>query len=755
MNEIDEIVGEFLVESYENLDRLDEDFVALESDPSEMATLGRVFRTIHTIKGTCGFLGFGHLERLTHAGENLLSKLRDGVLQLDSVMTTALLALVDAVRVMLAEIERSGTDGSNDHGALVAQLASFQPDASVDALPTPVAVPTVGEILVRIGAADPEDVTLALAEQSLAGGDRPLGEILVDHGVVTPETINDVLELQINARGAFDSKPTASDCTIRVDVNLLDKLMNLVGELVLARNNIVQHVGGFSDPALQTACQRLDLVTGELHEGVMKTRMQPIGTAWSKFPRVVRDLAAHCGKQVRIETEGEGTELDRTIIEAIKDPLTHIVRNAIDHGIEPPEARAAAGKPAMGVLRMRAHHESGQVIIEVADDGAGIDAARVKAKACSKGVISADQAATMTDREAMQLIFAPGFSTAEVVTSLSGRGVGMDVVKTNIEKIGGTVDIISEPGSGTTLRVKIPLTLAIVPALLVLCDGVRYAIPQLDVIELVRLDGHRASSAVEWLHNAPVYRLRGNLLPLVDLREQLDLAPNRERTSVTIAVVSAGDRSIGLIVDAVVSSEEIVVKPLGPLLDDSAVFSGATILGDGNVALILDVLGIAERSGVIDTTTAGAPGDQQVAVDRDSRPLTSLLVVVNGPERVAIPLADIARLEEIDRNTIERCGGRDVVQYRGSLLPIVMLADLIGGVSGEVGDPVSVIVLDWRGRHVGVAVERIIDIVNAASVSSTAASSVIDGKVTQLVDIEAALNRHESWLVEESDMVTS
>ena len=306
-------------------------------------------------------------------------------------------------------------------------------------------------------------------------------------------------------------------------------------------------------------------------------------------------------------------------------------------------------------------------------------------------------------------------------------------------------------GAGTTLLLKIPLTVAIVPALLVLCDGIRYAIPQLDVIELVRLDDDESTS-VEWLHNAPVYRLRGNLLPLVDLREQLSLQPNVEATSITIVVVSARDRHLGLVVDGVASSEEIVVKPLGRLLDGSPVFSGATILGDGKVALILDVVGIAGRAGVIDVANAAALADSPVKPDRGARSLTSLLVVTNGPERVAFPLANVARLEEIDRDAIERSGGRDVVQYRGTLLPIVALAALIGGDGGEVGDLLPVIVHDWRGHQVGIAVERIIDIVQVAATNRTGTSIVIDGKATELVDIEAALDRCGWWFAEEPQM---
>jgi two-component system chemotaxis sensor kinase CheA len=751
MDDVDEVVGEFLVESYENLEQLDADFVALEKNPSERETLARVFRTIHTIKGTCGFLAFGRLEALTHAGENLLSRLRDGVLTLDSEMTTALLSMVDAVRVMLADIENTGSDGVDPYSDLIDRLADLQ-ELRPDREPNP--APLVGEILAGIGAAEPEDISLALAEQVL-GDVRPIGEILVDHGAVDVEVLTEALRVQSAARDGADAKVSVSDSTIRVDVGLLDRLMNLVGELVLSRNNIMQRAEGLSDPLLQTASQRLDIVTGELQESAMKARMQAISTVWSKYPRVVRDLSLATGKQVRIETVGEETELDKTIIEAIRDPLTHIIRNAIDHGIESPAHRLAVGKRPEGLLSMRARQEGGQVIIEITDDGAGIQVSRVKAKAVAKGLLATDQALTISDRDAMQLIFAPGFSTAEAVTNVSGRGVGMDVVRTNIEKIGGAVDVASTPGASTTVSLRIPLTLAIVPALLVVCDSIRYAIPQVDVLELVHLAANRVQQAVEWFHNAPVYRLRGNLLPLVYLRDQLGLSPVGESDSVTIAEAAAGDQSNGLVVDSVVSSEEIVVKPLGQLLAGNPAFVGATILGDGGVALILNVLGIAERSGVIDGNAVRAAAST-AASGPAANNRTSLLVVAIGTERAAIPLVDVARLEKISRSSIERSGGRDLVQYRGALLPIIGLSELVGGAVDDTQDPVPVIVHDFRGRSVGIIVDRIVDIVETDLSTVTSSSDVVvAGRITQIVDIKAVLEQRASWLTHDAEAVTA
>ena len=482
MSESD-IVKDFLVESYENLDRLDRDLVGLEKNPKDKEALAGVFRTIHTIKGTCGFLGFDKLEKVAHVGENLLTRLRDGEMTLTPEITTPLLGMVDAIRQMLGSIEASGSEGERDDGRLIATLTRLQQPPEVaaksPAAPAPVSTPdaglspsNLGDILIQRAGATAAEVQLA-AKTQREGDPRHLGEILVEQGAVRPADIVDALHVQQSSR----AQTAAADSTIRVDVGLLDKVMNLVGELVLARNQILQFANRMKDTSFLAASQRLNLITTELQEGVMKTRMQPIGNIWGQFPRTVRDVALGCGKEVAIEMEGKETELDKTIIEAIKDPLTHLVRNSVDHGIELPEERVKAGKDRSGRLTLRAFHEGGQVNIEISDDGAGLNAERIRKKAVERAVITPEQAARMSEREIFNLIFLPGFSTAEKVTNVSGRGVGMDVVKTNVEKIGGTVDVQSTLGKGTTVRVKIPLTLAIIPALVVSCGGDRYAIP--------------------------------------------------------------------------------------------------------------------------------------------------------------------------------------------------------------------------------------------------------------------------------------
>ncbi len=739
MAELDAIVREFLVESHENLDQLDRDFVVLEQEPDNRDRLASVFRAIHTIKGTCGFFGFGRLEKLTHVGENLLSKLRTGELALDGPITTALLGMVDAVRAMLTTVERTGHDGESDYPDLIETLTRLQVPRPADTVaepPTPPPTPprTIGEVLVSQGKVTPAQIQEAI-DQQRRGDPLHLGEILVEKNVVKVGDVRDAVHT------LKDTRPAAADTSIRVDVGLLDRLMTLVGELVLARNQLIQFAAAVKDGGFHTATQRLNLITTELQEGVMKTRMQPIGNVWDRFPRVVRDLALACGKRVRLEMDGKETELDKTLIEAIKDPLTHIIRNSADHGIEPPELRVARGKPAEGVLRLRAYHEGGQVNIEVSDDGGGIDPDRVRRKAVEKGLITPDRAARMDDREATQLIFLPGFSTAEAVTNVSGRGVGMDVVKTNIEKVGGTIDLHSRPGLGTTLKIKIPLTLAIVPALVVTAGGDRYAIPQVSLIELVRLSGPQARAGVEQVSGADVYRLRGRLLPLVDLAAELGVPASAEPDDVTIVVLQAGDHRFGLVVDAVSDTQEIVVKPLGPQFHGLTVYSGATIMGDGRVALILDVPALAQAAGVLTESRDRGPADTAASpVAAGGERQTLLVLGVDPDRRMAVPLSSVARLEEIPPAAVERADGHEVVQYRGHIMPLVRL-------NGQpAGGPLQVVVFAHAGRSVGLVVDRIHDVIeqevevrHPGRQAGVIGSVVLQERVTELLDVRGLI----------------
>jgi two-component system chemotaxis sensor kinase CheA len=736
-----EILKEFLVESYENLDQLDRDFVALEKDPSERARIAAIFRTIHTLKGTACFLNFPKLAALTHAGESVLSRLRDGALALTPEITSALLAMVDGVREMLKHIETTENEGDDTYSTVIESLTRICADENE---PKP-EKSKLGEILVATGAVEPVELAAALEQQK--HDSRKLGEILVSRGSVAPKAIVEALKVQA------ETTSVVSETNIRVDIGLLDKLMNLVGELVLARNQIVQLGATRRDAALVNASQRLNLVTTELQEGVMRTRMQPIASVWNKLPRVVRDLSLACGKQVEIELEGKETELDRTVIEAIKDPLTHIVRNTIDHGIEIPADRIAKGKPPVGRLHLRAFHEGGQVNIEISDDGAGVDLEKVRAKAIQRGIISAERAHQMSDGEITQLVFQPGFSTAERVTNVSGRGVGMDVVKTNIERTGGTVDLVSHPGAGTTIKIRIPLTLAIIPALIVALGADRYAIPQASLLELVRIEAGEVARRIESIRGTPVLRLRDKLLPLVDLRKVLAEPAVAKSDDVNVVILQADDRAFGLVVDVVKDTEEIVVKPLGRELKRLATFAGATILGDGRVALILDVAGVARRAEVLTEVRehASMTNDASASEAKGAAGQALLLVQRGAHDRIALPLSLVSRLEEFPCGQIEEVDSRRVMQYRGDILPLVSLDGVLG--AGRVYDDVAagkdrvqVVVLSNGAGSVGLEIDRILDIVydrvvvkKAGARLGVSGTAVIQGRVTQMLDVGAAM----------------
>jgi two-component system, chemotaxis family, sensor kinase CheA len=781
---LDDIVEEFLVESHENLDQLDSDLVALEQEPNSRERLSSIFRTIHTIKGTSGFLAFNRLEEVTHVGENMLSRLRDGELALTPARTDVLLRMVDTVRALLTSIEANGGEGTVDVSPVVAAISAAMEDAPAAATPpaaaakaptkastkAPAKAPAAKKAAAPKAAAPKAAAPKAPAKRASrakaavpAPAPVPVDELIEEVTPVVPETpepapVAEAAPAPVDqpegdapaGTGDGQTRRAVADSTIRVDVDLLDELMLLVGELVLTRNQIVQYVGRSNDTDLLRASQRLNLIASELQEGVMKTRMQPIDHIWSKLPRVVRDLGSQLKKSIRLEMEGRETELDKTLLEAVKDPLTHLVRNSVDHGIEPADKRKAAGKPAEGVLTLRARHESGQVVVEVADDGAGVDPAKVGAKAVERGLLTPDALARMSPQDILQLIFLPGFSTAAAVTNVSGRGVGMDVVKTNIESIGGSIEVESETGRGTVCRLRIPLTLAIVPALTVECAGDRYAIPQISLQELVSLDAEKAVNAVEEVGGAQVYRLRGELLPLVRLTDVLELPSDRHDGHVVIAVLRSEGRRFGLVVDRVINTEEIVVKAVGGQLKAIGLYQGATVLGDGTVALILDVQALARRALRAETNERGQESNRDAAAAAAARSETErqrmLLAAIGGGRRVAIPLDTVTRLEQVRIDTVEKVGNREVVQYRGAILPIVRLDRHLGAYGETEREVLEVIVYSDHGRSVAIVVEEILDIVDGeAAVRSDIddmgllGSAVLGDKVTELLDVRAAI----------------
>ncbi|MEO8024974.1 MAG: chemotaxis protein CheW [Bryobacteraceae bacterium] len=725
-----EAIKDFLIESNENLARMDQELVEIEGRPGDQNLIASIFRTIHTIKGTCGFLGFGTLEAITHIAESILSQVRDGERELTPALVSLILESVDAVKEVLEVIERTGVEGDNEYLDVRDKLRQFcEQSEGVPSVVTETTTETVSPV--------PEPI-VPPNTNTVARTDKPIDEA---------------------------ARPAVADSTIRVDVVLLDKLMNLVGELVLARNQVLQFTTQQDDAAFSATSQRLNLITSELQENVMKTRMQPIGVVWNKLPRIVRDLAASCRKQIQISMDGADTELDKTIIEAIKDPLTHIVRNSCDHGIEAPAARMRAGKSPAATLSLRAYHEGGHVNIEIADDGAGIDVEKVKARAVQRGLIRSEQAERMSEREAVRLVFLPGFSTADQVTSLSGRGVGMDVVKTNIEKIGGVVDLASRKGEGTTVKIKIPLTLAIIPGLVVTSGQERFVIPQVSLVELVRLEGEAARKQIERVQGAPVFRRRGNLLPLALLNEVLKVeASAGDADAVNIVILQAEDRQFGLVVDGISDTQEIVVKPLGKQLKGLTCYAGATIMGDGKVALILDVPGVAQLSGVLGENRGHTSTDSSKTPRAHDEKQSLLLFRAGQIDRLAVPLSLVARLEELPSARIEYATGKRVVQYRGQILPLISLTEHFGGRemdprngNEETPEVTQVIVFTDQDRRIGLEVDQILDIIEehvtirkagsaADRYPALLGSAVVGQKVTDFLDLHAVIRlADETW----------
>ena len=761
MGEMDEIVREFLVESYENLDQLEQDFVSLESDPGSKNLLSSIFRTIHTIKGTAGFLAFNRLEKLAHRGENLLSELRDGVRDMDQDTADVLLAMVDQIRAIMGSIEETGQEGEVDIETTIAKIEAIQAGQSVAEADAGAgagaadAAGAAGEVpfMTNIPAGEPAAAAPAAAE----------AEATPAAPAAAPAAAASAAEAPAEAKPAqAKAGRSAADSSIRVDVELLDVLMREVSELVLVRNQIVRLTDNSQDMNLVQSSQRLSLVATELQEGIMKTRMQPIEHLWSKMPRVVRDLGKQTGKDVQLEMIGGDTELDRSLLEAIGDPLTHMVRNAVDHGVEAPEVRQAAGKNPKGTVTLKAYHAGGQVVVDVIDDGAGIDAAKVAGKALEKGLVTQAQLSEMSDKEIFNLLFLPGFSTAQKVSNISGRGVGTDVVKTSIEAIGGTVDVESELGKGSTWRMRIPLTLAIQPSLTVESHGELYAIPQASLLELVALDSSRKETSMEYVNSSPVYRLRGMLLPLIRLSHVLhpeERIEREEESNGVIAVLQNDDQRFGLVVDKVINNEEIVVKALSSKLKSIGLYAGATLLGDGRVALILDIGAVARRS-LTGASTQAAQKAQQAAEAalRNSSEITgqALVVGIGDGRRVAIPLAAVTRLEHIDGERVERVGGREVIQYRGQILPIVRLDRLLGVMDYEEPKDLQVVVYRRGERSVAMVVREILDIVNDdkrmhsnVEDHGLLGSAVMKDRVTELLDVEQAVRAADPTFFDE------
>ena len=892
---MDDLLSEFVTETVESLDTANVELVKLEQDPNDHGTLSNIFRLVHTIKGTCGFLGLPRLQAIAHAGENVLGQFREGKLHVTEHAVTVVLECFDCIRDIVAHLERTGAEPDGDDEDLIARLdaiangegsetAGEEPTRTAEAVPSEEPAAPQGETLFdRLGGpigvdavvdllfnrltgdrsfakfyenANIEDLKLKYSSfftMALGGPSRYTGKsiakahaplqsrgLTVEHvdtffkylreamsefeieddlankiAAVMRSTRDDLLPVdkeraktEPKAEAKSEAKPapktkaekpvaakgpdkaskggdapaaesSIASQTIRVNVDVLEDLMTMVSEMVLTRNQLMQMVRRLDDSEFNGPLQRLNQCTTELQEAVMKTRMQPIGNAWAKLPRIIRDLGQDLGKKIELKMLGADTELDRQVLELIKDPLTHMVRNSADHGLESTEDRLAEGKPEVGHVTLNAFHEGGHIIIEVSDDGRGLDIDKIKKKILANGLASDADVAVMPDQQVQRYIFHAGFSTAETVTNVSGRGVGMDVVRTNIEKIGGTIDLKSERGRGSKFTIKIPLTLAIVSALIVESGGERFAIPQLSVVELVRAGGH-SGNKIERINETPVLRLRDRLLPLVHLRDVLGLPPKKAVTEIEqaaeandngqdhngnqkrknrnedyVVVTQVGNFIYGIVVDQVFDTEEIVVKPVARLLRNLPMYSGNTILGDGSVIMILDPNGIAAKTGDIQIGSREMAGDA-VARRLGGNEATSLLVFKVGEQAPkAVPLALVARLENVERDSIEHTETGDFVQYRGSLMPVLRYND---NMAWKTEGLQPVLVFSDEKHTMGLAVDDIIDIVEqtldiemASQRPGVLGTSVVAGRATEVMDVTYYLSSaYPDWFRKQS-----
>jgi two-component system chemotaxis sensor kinase CheA len=738
---MDELLQEFLSETGENVDTVDRELVRFEQEPNNREILRSIFRLVHTIKGTCGFIGLPRLEALTHAAESVIGQFRDGA-TVNVIAVTAILETIDRVKDILAELADKGQEPPGSDETLIAELQALAETAKAElaARPTPAGDESdpVAAYLTRHGSASVDD-GLDLVFRNAPGPER---------------AANGRIEASADAAADPDERSIRESrqvgpATLRVNVDTIEHLMTMVSELVLTRNQLLEISRNREDAGLKAPLQRLSLITAELQDGVMKTRMQPISTAWSKLPRIIRDLGAELGKRIELVMEGADTELDRQILDLIKDPLTHMVRNCADHAIEPPNERKDAGKPEQGTIRLAAYHEGGSVTIAVSDDGRGLDFARIRRKAVQQGLALEGAVERMSDAQVSRFIFHPGFSTAESITAVSGRGVGMDVVKVNVDAIGGVIDVASTAGLGTTITIKIPLTLAIVSALIVVAGEQRFAIPQIVVRELVRVKAG-ADHRIEQINGAPVLRLRSRLLPIVTLST---LMGSEAPAAIDgfIVVTQIGDRQFGILVDSVFHTEEIVVKPMSTKLRHIPLFSGNTILGDGAVVLIVDPNGIAKlvgAAGSSDQMRIDAPA----AADLATGERTTMLVFRAGSDSLkAVPLSLVTRLEEVDASQFQNSGGRILLHYRDRLTPIVPVGDAV--IRSEGLQPL--VIISDGDLTIGLAVDAIVDIVEEeldVELESTLdrgviGSAMIRGRATDVIDLAYYLPQADpGWL---------
>ena len=694
---MDDLLNDFLAETSEHIEAASSQLIQFESDPSNSAIVTSIFRLVHTIKGTCGFLGLSRLEALTHAAEAVVSHLRDGAAATPELVTL-ILAAVDRIRLILADLEANAAEPQGDDGDLIVALEAHRIRLE----------PEFEEVV--------EDPFATMTE-------RPSTTPLAPKAVET----------------AIAATPGKRTETIRVDVTALERIMVLVSELVLTRNQLLELNRKQEDESVKAPMQRLSSLTSDLQDSVMRARMQPLSRLFARLPRLIRELAAETRKKLVLVVDGGETELDRQLIEVIRDPLTHILRNAADHGIEPPEQRVAAGKPEAGTVRISASHEAGYIAVSVADDGRGLDLEKIKAKALSRGLVTVGDLEHMSPETIYRFIFVPEFSTAATVTSISGRGIGLDVVRENIETIGGSITVTSTFGKGTSFNLKIPLTLAIAPALIVEAGSHRFALPQQSVIEAIGF-GEGSSHKVEHVQDRMVLRLRDKVVPLVDLRDifKLDHGPTPIDDVKLAVIMRFGSHSFGIIVDSVADVQEIVVKPLGASLAHLYVFSGHTILGDGSVVLILDTVGIAKTLGLTQALELGVQHIPERFIPPREKTRLILFRSGDGAFKV-VPLSLISRIESAVSGAIAVSDGMLMMQHRGFLMPLLRID---GNPTQETAKDRPVLVLGIGGESVGLIVDEIIDIVEdfldieiASPTPGTIGSARIKNLVVEIIDI--------------------
>ena len=790
---MDDLLSEFITETSESLTEVDMQLVEFEKNPNNKSILGNIFRLVHTVKGTCGFLGLPRLESVAHAGENVLDKFRDGDLEVTPDAVSLILKCIDKVRELLERLEETGEEPAGDDVDLIAELNALA-DGKAGSAPAGTAKPAAPAPAPAPAAAAPAEPSdggpmtgdqgfpvaaelMAEYEEATGGGDADDGgpltgdqgfpvaaELMAEYEQATAPAVEaapvaeaapaaaapapSVPAITAKKEAAPAAEPAKSGgggggatASIRVNVEVLEDLMTMVSEMVLTRNQLLQMIRGQEDSEFTVPIQRLSHITTDLQEGVMKTRMQPIGNAWAKLPRIVRDLSVETGKKIDLQMLGAETELDRQVLDLIKDPLTHMVRNSADHGLEVPDDRLMVGKPELGTITLKAYHEGGHIIIQILDDGRGLNMDRIKTKCVENGLASEAELEGMSDTQIQQFIFRAGFSTAEKVTSVSGRGVGMDVVRTNIEKIGGTIELKSVEGEGSTFTIKIPLTLAIVSALIVESAKERFAIPQISVLELVRASKHSENN-VEMINESPVLRLRNRLLPLVHLGNLLKMQNHKvdqhNDEELFIVVAQVGTYTFGIIVDRVFDTEEIVVKPTAPILRDITFYSGNTILGDGSVIMIIDPNGIAAATGQAAATDVSKDDDRDKMGAGLEEKSSMLIFRAGGEELKAVPLALIARLEEVEMSDVEMSHNERVVQYRGQLMPLIPFNP---GHAWKEDGRQPILVFTESDRSMGLVVDEIVDIVEdnlkveiAADQPGLIGGAVIDGHATDVID---------------------